>query len=79
MAIHIQDDATAELVMQLATRRGLSGEEAVRIAVQAELDRNPETVPLRDLFAGLRAAFPLPPRIGAPADKAFFDDLAETP
>ncbi len=39
----------------------------------AELD---ETTPLRDRFAALRAAAPLPAPTGDVADKAFFDALS---
>jgi antitoxin VapB len=49
---------------------------AVKMAVKAELDRAAEAIPLRDRFAGLRAAHPLPPSTGEAADKAFFDDLS---
>ena len=45
----------------------------------AELDQAAQDVPLKDRFAALRAAFPLPPAIGEPADKAFFDELSEEP
>lgn len=34
------------------------------------------TRPLRERFAALRLAWPLPPSTGRIADKAFFDDLS---
>lgn len=76
MPLYIKDDATAELVTQLAKLRGLSKQDAVKLAVRAELDRTAPAVPLRDRFAALRAAHPLPPRTGEVADKAFFDELS---
>lgn len=76
MPLYIKDDATAELVAQLAKLRGLSKQDAVKLAVRAELDRTEEAVPLGDRFAALRAAHPLPPSTGEAADKAFFDDLS---
>lgn len=76
MPLYIKDDTTAELVAQLAKLRGVSKQDAVKLAVQAELDRAEEAVPLRDRFAALRAAHPLPPSTGEVADKAFFDDLS---
>lgn len=76
MPLYIKDDATAQLVARLATLRGVSKQDAVKLAVRAELDRAEQAIPLRDRFAALRAAYPLPPSTGAKADKAFFDDLS---
>ncbi|OYV54668.1 MAG: hypothetical protein B7X09_02925 [Acidiphilium sp. 21-66-27] len=42
MPLYIRDDATAELVAKLAKERGLTKQDAVRLAVQAELDRTRE-------------------------------------
>jgi antitoxin VapB len=55
---------------------GLPQPDAVKIAVQAELDRAAEAIPLRDRFAALRQAHQLPPATGNAADKALFDDLS---
>jgi antitoxin VapB len=76
MPLYIKDDATAELVAQLAKLRGISKQAAVKLAVRAELSRDERTVPLRDRFAALRAEWQLPPETGKRADKAFFDDLS---
>lgn len=76
MPLYIKDDSTAELVARLAKLRGISKQDAVKLAVRAELDRAEEAVPLRERFAALRAKHPLPPATGRKADKAFFDDLA---
>ena len=76
MPLYIKDDATAELVSQLAKLRGLTKQDAVRLAVQAELDRAKEAIPLRQRAASLRAAHPLPPTTGKAADKDFFDGLS---
>ncbi len=79
MPLYIKDDETARLVAKLAALRGVSKREAVRMAVQAELDRAAEAIPLRERFAALRRAHPLPPRTGQTADKAFFDELSGEP
>ena len=76
MPLFIKDESTAALVMQLAKLRGVSKTEAVKCAVQAELDRAVDAIPLRDRFAALRAAHPLPAPTGVASDKAFFDDLS---
>jgi antitoxin VapB len=76
MPLYIKDDTTAKLVAQFAKLRGVSKQDAVKIAVQAELDRAGETIALRDRFAALRQAYPLPTVTGEAADKAFFDELS---
>jgi antitoxin VapB len=60
MPLYIKDDRTARLVSKLAKLRRMSKQDVVRIAVQAELDRASEAVPLRERFATLRRAHPLP-------------------
>jgi antitoxin VapB len=75
MPLYIKDDDTARLVDKLAKMRGLSKQDAVKMAVQAELDRVTNLIPLRDRFAAVRAKHPLPAPTGEQADKAFFDDM----
>ena len=76
MPLYIKDDATAALVTELARKRGVSKQDAVRLAVQAELERIAEAIPLRERIAAWRNEHPMPPRTGKKADKAFFDDLS---
>ena len=76
MPLYIKDDTTAQLVGELARLRGITKQDAVRLAVTAELARAAEAVPLRDRLTRLRAAHPLPPATGEAADKAFFDALS---
>lgn len=76
MTLQIDDEATAELVARLARLRGLSPQDAVRLAVIAELRRTGDEVPLRERLAKLHAEHPLPPATGKIADKAFFDELS---
>ncbi len=76
MPLYIKDDLTARLVADLARKRGVSKQDAVRLAVTAELARIAEVIPLRDRIAAWRKEHPLPPATGQQADKAFFDDLS---
>ncbi len=76
MPLYIKDNATAELVARLARLRGTSKQDAVRLAVEAELNRSTAQVPLKDRLRKLWAEDPLPPRSGKRAGKAFFDDLS---
>ncbi len=79
MPLYIKDDTTAGLVAELARKRGVSKQDAVRLAVQAELQRMAEVIPLRERIAAWRKAHPLPPPTGEKADKSFFDDLSGDP
>ncbi len=79
MPLYIKDDTTARLVAELAKLRGVSKQDAVKMAVKAELDRAARAVPLRERFAELRRAHPLPPPTGQAADKPFFDALSGEP
>lgn len=76
MPLYIKDDATAALVAQLAKQRGVSKQDAVRMAVQAELRRMADAIPLRERMALWRKEHPMPPPTGKTADKAFFDELS---
>jgi len=76
MPLYIKDEATTQLVARLAKLRGLTKQDAVRLAVEAELSRAKEAIPLRDRFAALRHAHPLPDATGKVADRAFFDELS---
>ena len=76
MPLYIKDDRTAELVTELARKRGLSKQDAVKLAVRAELQRMAEAIPLRERIAAWRKEHPMPPRTGKKADKAFFDELS---
>jgi len=79
MRLYIKDETTARLVNELARRRGLTKQQAVRLAVETELARGERTVPLRERLIRLWEANPLPPPTGQEADKAFFDELSGEP
>ncbi len=76
MPLTIKDDRTAELVARLASERGLSKQDAVKLAVTEELNRTREALPLRERLRLWRQANPLPPPTGLVADKTFFDELS---
>ncbi len=76
MPLYIKDEQTNRLVDRLAAQRGVNKTEAVRLAVQAELERAQQAKPLRERMREWRAAHPMPPPTGLKADKAFFDDLS---
>lgn len=76
MPLYIKDDATAALVEELARQRGITKQSAVKLAVQAELDRARDAVPLAERLEIFWREHPLPPPTGKTADKAFFDELS---
>jgi antitoxin VapB len=76
MPLYIKDDAIAELVARLARRRGLTKQAAVKLAVEAELNRPTEPVSVKDRLQKFWADHPLPAKTGKRANKAFFDDLS---
>ena len=73
MALHIVDKETDRLVRQLARKRGVGLTEAIKLAVEAELERTP--VPLRERLEPFLAELDATPRTGVKIDKAFFDSL----
>jgi antitoxin VapB len=74
--LYIKDDYTAGLVEKLAKRRGVTKQDAVKLAVQAALDADAEAVPLAARLESFWQDNPMPPPTGMKADKAFFDDLS---
>jgi antitoxin VapB len=79
MPLYIKDDETAALVAELARRRGTTKQEAVKRAVQSDLDSDPAPMSFMDRLRKLWAENPMPPPTGKNADKAFFDDLSGEP
>jgi antitoxin VapB len=76
MPLYIKDNATAQFVGELARRRKISKQEAVRVAVSAELKREDEKLSLRERVEKFWRENPMPPPTGQLADKAFFDELS---
>lgn len=76
MPIHVRDAATDRLVRRLAARCGVGLTEAIRSAVEHELERLDETVPLHRRVAAIRCR--LAPRLkpADESDKEFFDELS---
>ena len=76
MAFHIRDAETDTLVRRLARKRGCGLTEAVKQAVDAELRREEETIPLRDRIRALQDEVLSHPSTGLKADKEFYDWLS---
>jgi antitoxin VapB len=72
MALHIRDPETDRLVRTLANVKGLGLTEAIRLAVENELNR----APLRERIRPFQQRIARAGRTGLKADKAFFDELS---
>ena len=76
MALYIENEKVVALVKELASKCGISAEDAVCWAVHAELYRLAVANPLRERIAAWREQHPMPPPTGESADKGFFDDVS---
>ena len=76
MPLNIRSEIVNELAERLAARRQVNKTEAVRIALQNELRRLDEAVPLRDRVRPLQERVLSRPATGLEADKAFYDELS---
>lgn len=76
MPLHIRDEEVNRLAERLAARKGLNKTEAVKIALENELYRLDQAVPLRERLRALQQRVRKRPATGLSADKAFYDDLS---
>lgn len=76
MPLNIRSEIVNELAERLAARRQVNKTDAVRIALQNELRRLDEAVPLRDRVRPLQERVLSRPATGLEADKAFYDELS---
>jgi antitoxin VapB len=75
MSFYVKDPTTDKAVRELAKLKGTSMTEAIRQAVEKELNREwRKTLPQR--LEALAQEFAKLPRSGLKADKAFFDELS---
>ncbi len=76
MAFYVRDEATDAAVRKLARLRKQGLTETIRPAVEAEISRERDNVPLGKRLAPLVERYRRYPETGADADKAFFDALS---
>ena len=75
MPLNIRSEDVNRLAQQLALQAGLSKTEAVRIALENEVSRRKQAVPLRERLQPLLDEIAAVPRTGLDADKVFYDSL----
>ena len=76
MPLNIRSEEVNQLAERLAARKGINKTEAVKLALENELRRADEAVPLRERLRPLQDRVLARPATGLAADKAFFDALS---
>ena len=76
MPLNIRNEAVNQLAEKLAARRHVNKTDAVRMALENELRRLDEAVPLRERVRFLQDRVLSRPTTGLEADKAFYDELS---
>ena len=77
MPLTIRSDEVNRLAEALAARKHVSKTEAVRLALQNELQRLDAALPLRERLRPLQDRVMARPATGLAADKAFYDLLSD--
>jgi antitoxin VapB len=76
MPLNIRSETVNELAERLAGRKRVTKTDAVRIALENELRRVDEAVPLKERLRPLQDRIQRRPATGLRADKAFYDSLS---
>ena len=76
MPLNIRSEEVNQLAEKLAARTGINKTEAVKRALENELRRVEQAVPLRDRLRPLQDRVLARPATGHEADKAFYDALS---
>ena len=79
MPLNIRSEAVNQLAEKLAARKRMNKTDAVRIALEHELRRLDEAVPLRERLRPLQDRVMSRPATGLEADKSFYDELSGDP
>ena len=76
MPLNIRNETVNRLAETLAARKRMNKTDAVRIALENELRRLDEAIPLRQRLRPLQSRVLSRPATGLEADKAFYDELS---
>ncbi|HTE37427.1 MAG TPA: type II toxin-antitoxin system VapB family antitoxin [Reyranella sp.] len=77
MALNIRNEEVNRLAERLAARKRLNKTDAVKLALENELRRLEEAVPLRERLRAIQQRVQKRPATGLEADKAFYDELSD--
>jgi antitoxin VapB len=75
MALNIRNEAVNQLAKKLAARKHMNKTDAVKLALENELRRIEEVLPLRERLRPLQDRVLARPATGMEADKAFYDEV----
>lgn len=75
MPLNVRSEEVNQLAEKLAARKKINKTEAVRLALENELRRLDEAIPLKERLRPLQKRILARPATGLEADKAFYDDL----
>ena len=76
MPLNIRSEEVNALAEQLAARKHINKTEAVKLALENELRRLDEAMPLLERLRPIRERIKARPATGLDADKAFYDQLS---
>jgi antitoxin VapB len=76
MPLNIRDETINQLAEKLAARKRMNKTDAVRTALENELRRLDEAMPLRERLRPIQNRVLRRPATGLEADKAFYDELS---
>jgi antitoxin VapB len=76
MPLNIRNETVNQLARKLAARKHMNKTEAVKLALENELRRIEEALPLRERLRSLQNRVLARPATGSEADKAFYDELS---
>ncbi len=76
MPLNIRNEAVNQLAKKLAARKHMNKTDAVKLALENELRRMDEALPLRERLRPLQERVLGRPATGLAADKAFYDELS---
>ena len=76
MPLNIRNEEVNRLAEILAARKRVNKTDAVKLALENELRRLDEALPLRERLLPLQRRVMARPPTGHDADKAFYDDLS---
>lgn len=79
MPLNIRSEEVNQLAEKLATRKRMNKTEVVKQALENELRRLDEALPLRERLRPLQDRVLARPATGLEADKTFYDDLSGEP
>jgi antitoxin VapB len=76
MPLNVRSEEVNQLAEKLAARKKINKTEAVKLALENELRRLDQALPLRERLRPLQKRVLARPATGLEADKAFYDDLS---